>query len=352
MRGRALLREIGLNLRSGAAHPFAWAVVVLVVATAICGWDALSIFKATQDATEFRRSGASMWTFEATAAVDGASCDRLSTIDGIAGAGAIGASSPLTLSALPHTPVSQFHVTPGFAGLMLGTRSSRATLLISSGLARETGVRDGDTVATSSGPMTVDSIYDYPSDGRLPTLQYAVLVVDPEMGGIYDSCWTDIWPATPELRGAGFLAANSNDVATGQLNTRLGEAFDIRDRFTGLPSVLPAVGAVTAGAGIGVLALRLRRTEIASSRIAGVRRTDLAVITLGETAIWATPPVALVGAIGHYVSMLVQTDPDLFVRPNSVHIGVGILCGCVVAAVVTSICVNPNRLFGYVKERR
>ncbi len=156
-------------------------------------------------------------------------------------------------------------------------------------------------LATATGEAKVSGVYANPDDGRRPGLGYAALVVTPD-NEPFDECWLDAWPQRPELAQLLLTTVIPNNDAPdelptiGQFNTTLGAEFDGAARFEQrLTRFAPALSAILA-ASIAVLAIRLRRIELASARHSGVRGRDLLAITLLESAAWIVPILILSAA--------------------------------------------------------
>jgi hypothetical protein len=280
---------------------FALTVGVLAVA------QARTVVGFVGEALAFERSGGAIQTVALAGAIDGAQCDAVASLPGIVAAGALRAGPEIVLAQLPSTSISSLEVTVGFGRLLDLRRTGGAWgdgMWVSQDLADGIGLTlDHPQVPLANGDtLAVDGIYDYPNDGRSPTLIYQILSPAPAVD-LFDECWELVWPdpdlAIPVLTLPvipDFSGAEQTRVTVGQVNTTLGASFDGPARFAALPLGAMRLAGVGVAGVAGFVSVRSRRLELASALHAGVAKTALALQVTVETAWWLllglTPSVA------------------------------------------------------------
>lgn len=322
MRARAVLREAGRDILSGAAGTLR---LSLVYAVALCGLVLLetgTVRDLIARSEAFHRAGASVLILTAEGLIDGASCDRLGELPGVRASGAIRAEpegAAVIALALPDTPIPAHAVSPGFArilGAEVGAAPTESGTPTEGGTPEEGSARretpgggvflgeeaaallaatPGGALPTTAGEARIAGTYAYPVDGRRTGLSFAVLVPRDHREP-FDECWADAWPAVdglerllatavlPSMAEAAGARSRAPEIA--QLNSRLGQRFDGAELFAARPSAASAPLAAAAGMALVAAALRLRRLPLASALHSGVGRRALTAIQLIETASW------------------------------------------------------------------
>ncbi|MFC7328884.1 hypothetical protein [Marinactinospora rubrisoli] len=355
MNWRAVLSEAGRNLASGTTRAAVFALALFAVAGGLAVADARSVVALEQRAAEFVASGASVRTLVAEGMTDGRSCERLGGVEGVRAAGALAAADPLVLEAMPANPLPAYEVTPGMAGV-LGVHSVSADgAWLPADLARTLGVRAGETLATTTGPLTVAGTYRYPEDGRDSRLRHAVLVPRPA-AGTFDECWAEVWPLSESTDALVYAAAEvrpgtTSNMTIGQLNNRFGASFDGRAEFTGRATRFGLPACALAGLVLGFVAVRLRRLEYAGALHVGVSRRALLGSTVVETAAWSLAAFAL--AAGALVFAVTVGNPAdrLEVYLIGIRGPLAAACAAQAGAVAALLLVREKHLFGYFKNR-
>lgn len=256
------------------------------------------------------------------------------------------------LQIMPNTPVSTFRVTPGFAELIVGTDLAVTPgALISHDLAAEIHATESATFESAIGPITFDEIYEYPSDGRLASLQNAILIVDDE-GATFDACWYEVWPFTETAAGIGIMTAEDPSVSKqSQLNSRNGIEFDLTAEVEGLKVWLLTCATLVVSGAMGWIATRSRRSELASALHSTVARSDLSIIIALETLIWTLPASMLAIGASTLATSLLPPGP-VPISPASVGLVSAAVAGAVSGALLATLSVRSHRLFAYLRDRR
>ncbi|MDR1077281.1 MAG: hypothetical protein LBL55_01175 [Propionibacteriaceae bacterium] len=381
MRSREVWREAGRNLASGTTRGLI-GLAVLSVGLGLLVWLQTSgLADLARQADAFRRAGAAIQVVSAPGRIDGAQCDALASHPAVAAAGAVRQAADLRLAVLPSTTVAAFEATWGLARVLgvqpLGAvaepvGSAGDTMMAGSNVAADSrrggGVWLAQDLATALGPsdqlallagdqLTVAGVFPYPSDGRAPTLSFA-LVAPVLAQGVFDACWVEVWPETdlaadwltwPVLSGP--VGAQTTPAQAQQLNTGLGLRFGAADRLAGLPLRPLAAASLAFGVGLGFVLIRTRRLELASALHAGQSRAALIGQVLIETAGWLLPAVALLLAWSAWTAG--WDNPSL--RRTAFWAGarsVGLAAaGLLLAAGLTAGWTKERHLFRYFKNR-
>lgn len=360
---REILREAWRNAYAGVTHPMISMLVFVVVIGGLGAVQAFSVVQVNRDAEHWRAIGASTQIVQLAGRIDGARCDGLSKVPGIAASGAVREGPSLQLAALPSTTFSTFEGTPGLANV-LGVRKSEDTVRtgtwVSSDLAETLGISMSsalrlDTVEGNS--IGVSGEYNYPEDGRMPTLAYNVVSEVPSTG-TFDSCWVELWPEDGALGAlltfpvsVNGLGADDSTPKIQQLNASEGPTFNGPARLERIPSWLFLGAGVLSGVSIGFTLTWVRRLELASALHAGISKISLCLQLMTESILSAVPAVFLSLSA---VLLLVTTDNPGSPWPAYL-VGAGVVISGFVAvllgAVTSTLMVSEDRLFQYFKTR-
>ncbi|RCV55489.1 hypothetical protein [Marinitenerispora sediminis] len=355
MRWRSVLSEAVRNVASGTTRAAVFALALAVIGGGLAVADARSIVALERRAVEFVESGASVRTLNAEGMTDGRSCDRLGEVAGVRGAGALVPADPVVLEAMFANPIPAYEVTPGLADVLRVRAVSAEGVWLPADLARTLGVRAGETLATTAGPLTVAGTYPYPQDGRDGRLRHAVLVPRPA-AGTFDECWAEVWPLSESADALVYAAAavrpgTTSNMTLGRLNNRFGASFDGVGEFTGRATRYGLPACALAGLVLGFVAVRLRRLEYAGALHVGVSRRALLGSTVVETAAWSLAALALsAGALALTVTVGNPAD-RLEVYLIDIRGPLAAVCAAQVGAVAALLLVREKHLFGYFKNR-
>ena len=319
MRLDALLREAWRNLASGTTRGVWWAAVLAVVLGSATVFDAVTVSSIGRSAQMFQDRGGSVLIVESIGAIDGAQCEALASLERVRGAVALRQSAePLRLAALPSSPPALYEATPGFARFFTTHPSDEgAGIWLSGQLEQSVGELAGSSLIDPSTRVQYAGYFDYPDDGRSMSLAYTAVIEVPATG-LFDECWVDVWPQRDDLASLATFAVRTPldappEVRIRQLNTSMGESLDqeleLANRVTRL---LPLFSTVIAGL-VGVVAVRLRRLEIASALHVGVRIRDLAGQLMLECISWAVPAGALALAAAFLIARPLEGGDAVFV---------------------------------------
>lgn len=355
MRFRSILREVWRNTLSGTSRCVLLSAVLVALVVVALGADIVAVSTLEAKAETFRASGASVLTLRAQGRVDGDRCEALRELSGVRAAGAltIREADPVVPAALPGAPMEAADVSPGMLAVLGAASDGGPGIVIVSDTATTLGLQIGDPFATTEGLTRLAGTYTYPRDGRRDGYGYLALEVT-GAGQVFDECWVDVWPADDAVRPLLFTVLRSGDGTeeapqVEQLNASLGTAFDGDEQYRGRVTRLAGICAGLLAAGVGFLATRGRRVELASALHDGMRRRDLWSVVLLEAILWTFPAVS----VGTAMSLVWSGEGgDLVVGAVlgarvTVTTAVGSLVGVCCALAVT----REKDLFAYAKER-
>jgi hypothetical protein len=203
----------------------------------------------------------------------------------------------------------------------------------------------------------VSGIFEWPDDGRRPGLGYAALIPEPPIQP-FDECWAEAWPENGALQGllptalVPAHADRSTPAEFASVNATLGASFPGTRRFEGrMTRFAPPVAALAALV-VAIVAVRLRRLELAAAHHFGARRSDLTAITLTETAIVLIVPVIVGLAVVLAVSTTGIGEGD---SQGLVAAGCRVIATAVgsmlLGACVAALSIRPRTFLRYMQER-
>ncbi|GAA2049648.1 hypothetical protein GCM10009820_05360 [Leifsonia soli] len=364
MRLPTIVREALLNVRSGTARAGLFALVLGAVAAVLGGSDLVAIASIEHEADRFRKDGGSTIIYRFPQGIDGAACDGLRSVDGVAAAGAVRQRERgYTPAALPREPIPTFDVSPAFGGFTaLRDEASGAGVLISEDVAETTGASVGTVLHLTDGRPRVTGVFSYPNDGRRPGYGYAIFVPSDVLAP-YDECWVEAWPVSDRLLavmptalvGAGSAPTASSDDTRGpqlqQLNASHGSTFDgavaFETRVTRMSTaVLGLVGFV-----LGAVSVGRRKLELASGRHAGVSATASSLQLVLETLVWAAMGALVALSL---LSLVIATggssSPDVLCGVAA-RVLIVTLMAPALGAFARAATIREAHLFAYFKAR-
>jgi hypothetical protein len=247
---RVVTGEAWRNVLSGTSRAFLFAGLFAVLVGLLACAQARLVVGFTNEAIQFRDSGAAIQIVQLPGAVDGVQCDELTSHPGVVASGALRTGPEITLSAMPSRTTGSLKVSAGFGRLLNLDRDSAdagaSGAWIAADLADELALTVPDSITLTNGDsIPVEGTYNYPADGRDQRLAHQVISpVVPTTP--FDECWVMIWPDPDAANAVMFLPLIPQDPGpTGppippllqQANTTLGEAFSGPAKFAALPSV-------------------------------------------------------------------------------------------------------------------
>lgn len=357
MKLASLCREAGRNIASGTTRFALLSVVLTIVFAAVILLDALTTSGLIASAERFRSSGAATEILVADGRVDAAACEALSSVPGVTASGALRpAARKTTVATVPDAPIPTYEVSPGFAAVVSDGTGPASGVLVPDELAEIIGVRPGAEIATDEGPMRVESIYDYPSDGRRAGFGYAILMVSTASGS-YDECWATAWPQHPNLRTL-LLAtmspldgAESDKPQVTQLNPSFGASFEGSASFAERLTRFAAPTGAMLAAVIGFAAVRMRRLQHTSALHAGVSKLDLAALALLEAGAWSGAAGALGVGLAALAASMVERVDQLAVFQSVVVVPLAGVAGVLLGTLAAAAGMSEKHLFRYFKDR-
>lgn len=308
MRFREIAGEARRNLTSGTSRALLLAGLLTIIMGGLAWLDISAARAIVREAEEFQASGASTLVLEAPGQVSGRACEALGGLPNVRAAGSMRTTGRTVADALPLQTVPLADVSPGFIAV-LGTTPTDAGVVLPTTLAETLGARTGDDVWLDGQQVRVAAIYTYPDDGRRPGFSHIALAPAP-VNGTFDQCWVDVWPSSSQVRGLlaataeGSTNPNAEAPAIGQLNSRLGAAFDGSARFASRATAWAPLAALIGGLLVGFASIRWRRLELTAALHAGVPGAAQAVQMGLEAIAWVggaillTLPVIAVGVMG------------------------------------------------------
>lgn len=355
MKLRSICSEAFRNIAAGTTRAFLLGILLAAIAGGLAIADARSVIGIERDAADFVTSGASVRVLVAQRTTDGAACERLAGISGVRAAGALKETDAVVLRAMIANPIPAYTVTPGLIELLGGTTAAPAGAWIPAGLARTLGVGPGQQLATTTGPVAIAGVYDFPDDGRDSRLNYAALFPQAATG-TYDECWADVWPLS-EARDQLLYSAitvdktSSDPVSVGRLNTSRGTRFDGVALFEERPTRYALPGCVLAGLLLGFLAIRIRRLEIAGALHIGETRRAVLSTVLIETAAWAAGALLLAACALVFGVLAGATADPLGIYLIDIRGPAAAACASLAGAVLATFTIREKHLFRYFKNR-
>ncbi|MCA4131281.1 hypothetical protein [Arthrobacter sp. M4] len=349
------MSEAWRNLSSGTAKA-GWLMVAFVVLVGALTSSELAVVAALDArARQYHDAGASIRILKADGGVDAQRCDVLPSTNGIASAGALRSMAPVAVSSLSGLTTPAFEASRGFQALLGVDEEADHGALISESLARRWGVLAGDRIATDGGQMRIAAVFRYPeNDGRDSRLANAVLF--PSLGqAAFDECWADVWPSTAAfdslIRTAMVSQSNGGSVVIASLNPSLGQVFTGPSDYSNRVTRFAPSAAAVLGLALGLIGSLRRRLEYASALHAGVPGHQLNLISLTETACWATLAAIITAGFGAGAVLLAMPSIAGTLLGNVALTCVSGAVGAVSGALLVTALVKERKLFVYFKQR-
>lgn len=362
IRPREILREAWRNVATGTSRPLL-AVIVFTLVTGALGFvQARSVVEVADQAHQWRAAGAPIMVVALNGQIDGAQCDALTAVPGIAAAGALRQAEQLRVAVLPSTPLEAFEATPGLAAVLqvAPLNDTGLGIWVADELAETLGVSTDRNTQQRIGDdeVTIAGRYAYPSDGRAPTLAYSA-VTPVAATGRFDACWVELWPESDQARTLLTLPAIGSVGSDGkpltpqiqQLNTSLGARFDAAGRLAALP-IWPLTGAAAlAAAALAITLIRIRRIELAAALHAGIDTASLILQTTAETLVWAATSLALLVPFLWWAATHGNPDPPWAAFYSATRTAILASITALAATIVTTALTREKHLFRYFKNR-
>lgn len=357
MRATSILAEAGSNLTTGTSRALLWATAFVALIGAVSVLDTRAYVDVLQHAEKFRASGASVQVVDSPESIDGTRCAALATVAGINAAGALRPAEPIRARSLPSTDLSVWEMTPELPEVLksIGSAldgSAGPGVWLSEDLAAMLGTSAGQVLTTSVGDARIGGVYTWPDDGRERTLGFAVLVPVPALGA-FDQCWLEIWPTDAQRRGLTLTAsaAGSADPSVSQLNSTLGAEVDVVELIETRPTRPAPIAAAVLGIGLGWIAVRSRRLELASNMHARIPKASVMTQSLIEVAVWAAVGGLVVSAALISVSRLDNPDPSAVTLLTGMRTLGSACAGTLVGTLLGASTVREVHLVRYFRDR-
>lgn len=358
MRIGAIVREIVLDVLTGTSRTLLLTLIATTVGGGVIVADTLATVRIIDQARDFKGSGAAVLTVTSAGSVSGEACEALNDVPGIDAAGALRKTNgSLVLNLLPAAPLPLYESTAGISAVLGAEGTGNAGALVPDAVIEALGSSMTQPISTDRGQMTVAGTYTYPSDGRRSGFGWVALAPTSSKG-MYDECWALVWPSSSDARqllrstiSADTTRGADTSSQFGQLNARLGETYEgyaaFRARATyGTPLLTFGLGAVLA-----VAAVWARRLDYAARLHDGMRKSDLQIVQIVETATWSLPAAILAGVTGCFLAISTDGRDALVVGSTAVASSAAIVAGAVIGGVLTTLVIREANLFRYFKNR-
>ncbi|PJM77406.1 hypothetical protein [Bifidobacterium felsineum] len=378
MRLAGMLGEAWRDLITGTSHACALAVGLACLIVLLAGADWLTISGIQKQTDEYVASGGSTWILEYPNHIDGAACDRLTSLDGVEAAGAVRQSeNKLVFAALPSTSVPLYEITPGATEVFMlsttGTQwkngtphesgsvsQNREGVLLSSEAAKPFQAQSGQSLALKDGrSLDVVDVFDWPDDGRKSGFSYAALTPIPaDSSATFSQCWVRAWPQTKNLESLLRLASDGTANATAaerpqiyKLNTAKGSELDSTVLFVSrLTAYVPWI-ALAAALALGFIATRTRKLEMASALHCGVPKTVLLTQIMLETITWSIAGILLASPLLAWVWLDDNTAEAAALTDTLLRVPIAAVLGVLLGAFLGVSLTRESHLLKYFKNR-
>lgn len=357
MRIGAILSEALRNVLSGTSRFAVLAAGFGTIVGALGVIDARSIVGLQWQTHAYVSAGGAIRTVGSPGNIDRKTCDRLADVSGIEGAGSLSQNDPLTLLAMPDNPIPLYSASPGLATVLGLPEQAHTGLWLSRQVAEKTGLDTGARVETSQGQTVVTGVFDYPSDGRDPRLEYAA-VAPTTSAERADECWAVVWPTSRQrndlIRTTVVAMDPSTQVTDGALNSSsAGSGVIPAEAFQQRTTRFASWGALAAGAALGLFAVLRRRLEYSSALHSGASKLGIAAMALLESAMWqGIGALMAFGAIALAVSTQIPMDSSPVQVFGVTADGPALaLIGGTIGTATGILIVRERHLFRYFKER-
>jgi hypothetical protein len=350
-----LLGEVRRNIVTGTTRVGLWATVTVLVGLSGALLDESAVVQAERQAAEFQATGAATFHISAGGEIDGARCVALREVPGVqAVAAARQTGDQVTFSTLPSRPVQITEATPGMAEVLGGAQPDGPGLLLPQPMADSIGVNSQtEEVATLNGTAAISGFVPFPDDGREQGMAAQVISPVPATGR-FDSCWIRVWPLQ-DINTLLYYAVvdsprNPTEIRVTQFNTKLGSMIDPVVDFQTRPSRDFWAFTLAAGLAIGVVAILLRRLEVAGALHAGMAKSALALQLTLESLTWILSAV-IVGLPVCLWLALDSPDPPAAALLAGLKPLVATAVGAFIGQLMMTLTITENRLFSYFKAR-
>ncbi|QNE35503.1 hypothetical protein [Leifsonia shinshuensis] len=352
----AILSEALRNVLSGTSRFAVLAAGFGLIVGALGVLDARSIIALQWQTHAYISAGGTIRTVGSPGNIDSATCEQLANVSGIEGAGSLSQGDPVTLLAMPDNPIPLYTASPGFARVLGLPENAHTGLWLSGQVADKTGLNTGARVETSHGRTVVAGVFDYPSDGRDPRLEYAA-IASTTPGERADECWAIVWPTSQQrndlIRTSVVATDASTRVTDGVLNSSAGSGLAPAEAFQQRMTRFASWGAAVAGAALAFFAVVRRRLEYAAALHTGASKPTITAVALLEAVAWQG-----VGALIAFGAIALASTIEFPADSAAVHV-LGVVAagpalafvGGVLGTAVGMLTVREKHLFRYFKER-
>lgn len=345
------------DVRTGTSRILGLTIVLTAVVVMCVLADLLVVTRLLTTARTYVDSGAATWVLHAPGRVAADACERLGEVGGVRDAGSLRrAPAGVSAARLPESGIPVYEVTAGMAAALAPRSLPGAGILLSTDVATTFAVAPGDDLVTTSGVVRVLGTYTYPDDGRRAGLGYAAAAPVPASSRM-DECRITVWPQSPErvrllwstLRDPDGPETDSPRVY--QLNTRLGTTFTGPEDLRTRPSRFAPLVAGVAALGLGAVAVRRRRLELAAARHLGMgRATQLALLLTEAAAPVIATGVLVLGAAAWPASGGAHVDPTVLTRTTLATLGTT-CSGFAIGVTAATLSVGERQLLRYFRHR-
>lgn len=367
---RAIGREAWRDVITGTSRTALGMLLLVLCMALLAGADYLTITGLTARARAWVDAGASTYVLTLRGGIDGAACDRLTTLNGVQAAGATRQiDAKLSFATLPSTGIPTYEATPGFLGVYDeaygtgradGHTADAATegmgILLSKTVADQLGARAGDRQQLADGrEIAIRDVYRYDDDGRESGYGYAA-VIPVNSDAVFTSCIVRTWP-TPVgieslLRTAIVTSyASEEKPRIVQLNSTLGRVAPATDDYRTRATAWAPWMMLALAAALGFAMTRARRLELASSLHAGYPKAALTMQTLLEALCTYLLALAAISPLYAYAALDVPVEDLWPVLDALARVPLAGFAGLMAGTAAALALTRERQLFNYFKQR-
>lgn len=349
MRLRTVLREAWLNVAALPGNVLLLVAGLTVVLSASIVLDASTLRQLERSAMQHRSSGGA--TFVVGGGVDGRSCEQLGDATNVVAAAAVHEAGVITVTALPDFPVTHFEMTRSASQVLQAGAVGISGVLIDEALASELGLAPGSTLTTEDDRLLVAGVFRAAPDS---VFQRSVVTLTPTAGS-FESCLVSLWPPPNDEQPQSILqlalrSDNSSPTIT-QLNSGAPLAPRFWEQVENRSTRSIRWFALVSAAALTATFIRSRRLELATSMMAGVRRSSLTAIIALETLIAISASLVVSSPIAALQVSAASTVRS-GIASQATAICVAVIAGGLAGAMLAVSSVRTHHLFRYFQDRR
>lgn len=309
MRLKLLVREACLNVTNGVAG-YLWLAVALSIVTTTAAVGSIALITQTYLARDaFVDAGATTYIVTAPNSISGRACEALASAND--GGGALSPFGNASFGSTPGAQFTQFTASPEW--LATYASGSGAGIYPAAQMATDLGLSPGESTYFG-GATEVAGEYRIPAGTSRPDLEYAVLS-PASADALYSECWVVATAGATAFEYADLLrssllpSALASEVEVAQLNSRLGEGFDLDRELATTPSPFVVAAAGVLALTISCFSFVRRRVHLAQALHLGAMKIDVVaqqmvegIVVFALSMALSTPVIAMALAVSSSLS--------------------------------------------------